>query len=384
MRGTITKGILIGILGIVSAGSLPAQSRTNNRVEAPTLSAHSALGSAVPAAQIQVNSSIAPAEGRNALVIDSSIDSFVRHDPEAVTFTFAFREATALRAIRIYSDTVDKATITLYNSENKIDSIDISQPYENVARNGAEGEFYVVRYNGAQPVTKVEIAVDFYSDADASKHRFYFADFLARSQEPSVQLLDGSEARGQISGSLRLATIYGLLQINADRIESITREGGVFVVRLSDGAVFRALPADTELELRGASSRKIAWSETLAVQGRAAAATTTPGQLYLITASGDTFAGQLTRIQGRAISAESLEVVNIDPARVDSLRPTADQPALAASVGGYGAVIFQSNASVELRAGGQTLRFRLREIQQLTKEAPARGSERTLENLTQS
>ncbi|MBX7057653.1 MAG: hypothetical protein K1X75_06270 [Leptospirales bacterium] len=349
-------------------------------VATPNLGAHGALGAAVSAAQIELNSSSAPAEGRDVAILDSSLDSFVRHQSEVVTFSFRFKSPVALRALRFYSDTVDKASVALFSGQTQLGAIDVSQPYENISRNGQEGEFYVVRYNGSAPVDRVEIVMDYYSDADAARHRFYFADFLARSLTPSVQLQSGESIEGQLQGQLRFSTIRGQLQTPAERVASIVRTEGMYEVRLVDGSHFRALPADAELELRGASVRKVLWAQIASVQGNATPAPAAPQALYLSASDGALFIGQIVSIQGRALAADSLEPLRLEPGKIESLRPGSASPALNAQVGGYGAVLFSANSSIEFKCGAQTFTFALGEIQQIVREAPPSEGGAVLEN----
>ncbi len=376
----LTRTFAVGA-AVLFSGALAAQAGPANPT-APDFGLYADLGAPLSAAQITVASTPAPAEGSNDAVKDGSIATYVRHDPEKPTFTFTFAAPQRIKGIRIYSDIVDAAVITVYNGETQLAQARISQPVQTISHDGSDKEYYALRFNGAGLVTRVDVELDYYSDADATKHRFYYADFLVQPAGSAIQMTGGQSMTAKLEGNVKLVTVRGPLAFDAAEISSLQRVQNNFVVRLANGSVLTGLPADAEVKIRNSDgSSSLSWSQIQGyVSDRSAASAAPQGQLAFRLKSGDVIVGQLTGLSGKAIRLADLENIQIDPARVTGLTMNTQTSYLIGDAAGVGDVIFSRDAAVKVRVLGQNLSLSVADLSGATRELGGASSE-LLENL---
>lgn len=348
----------------------------------PNLQAMQELGRPLPADRIAgIEASVTPVEGQASAVIDGNPATYVRHDPQIVAFRIDFKEPIALRAVRIFTDVVDSADVQAFNGDRALGRLRVSQPYQSgFTGPGQEAEFYILKYNGEEPVTRVEISVDYFKDDDPALHRLFHVDFLAGAAPRSVRLVSGENVSAELSGEIRLATLRGIIELNASDVARIDRGQDSFAFRLQNGSRISGVPTEASVKAGGQS---LAWKDLAAYQAAAKPRPLSGKERAIVLGNGDVLVGSIEGFRGRALDAGSLEEVKPDWEGLDSAQFQFDGRMLRAALGGDGALILSRDASLRLRFAGKGLELNCRDIQSIAEEAPQEnvGGE-IFENLT--
>lgn len=374
----LTLGLLIalGVPGVVQAQPVAV---------VPNLGAHAGEGMRADNFISNVKSNSAAMEGNDRNVIDGNTTTFVRHHNEIVTFTFEFKSPVSIRMMRIFTDIVDDAEVTFYSGDNNVASITVSQPFQSDDADGQEKEFYVLRHNGSARVDRVDVTLDYYSDEDDTRHRLYYVDFLISGSANSLQLTNGESHEGSLQGSVKVATMYGELQLNAADVTSVRRGPSVFQFRLRNGSVLSGIPSGA-LSFKKSSGGNVSadWSQVLGYNaGVAGQMNLSSGQLVLHLKNEDALVVQPVRLTGRAIDMRTLETVQVAMSKITNMAFSATPNALVANTNEYGEILLSRDAQLEVKFDNKNLSFACTEIQSMDNQISTTTEGGGLENVTQ-